>query len=273
MLRADSTIDAGELYAVGNALGMSDQQVRLCVRRLIGDGQVTQEGRGRKAVLRATEALRRSVAPNVDYLRYMYAQDRGDAPWDGVWHLVAFAVPESVRHARDAMRDRIVHLGGAPIQGGLYVCANPWEARIAAAAAEFAVGEFITTMTSTDLRIGAVGTPRDLAARLWPLERLAAGQRRLALAAERHLDRLHAAEPLTPTEHLTIAVELAAEFDRATDPDPLLPPELLPSPWPGAAARELVARCWAELLKTRAGESIQLFEVYAEVLGEVAAGR
>ncbi|MGX1810387.1 PaaX family transcriptional regulator C-terminal domain-containing protein [Nocardia sp. NPDC055321] len=273
MLRADSTIDAGELYAVGNALGMSDQQVRLCVRRLIGDGQVVQEGRGRKAVLRATDALRRSVAPNADYLRYMFAQDRGDAPWDGVWRLVAFAVPETARQARDAMRDTIVHLGGAAIQGGLYVCANPWESRIHAAAREFEVEGYLSTMTSTDLRVGEIHAPRELAARLWPLERLAAGQRRLLSAAERHLDRLCGDEPLTRTDYLTIAIELAAEFSRATDPDPLLPPELLPAPWPGATARATVARCWAELIEARAGESIQLFDVYADVLDEVAVGR
>lgn len=272
MLRADSSIDAGELYAVGNALGMSDQQVRLCVRRLIGDGQFVQEGRGRKAVLRATDAMRRSIAPDVEYLRYMYAQDRGDAPWDGVWHLVAFAVPEAVRQARDAMRDAIVRLGGAAIQGGLYVCANPWESEINAAAQEFDVSAYLTTMTSRDLRLGDIDTPRALAERLWPLDRLAAGHAWLRQLAERQLDRLRSGESLSETVRLTITVELAAEFSRVHDPDPLLPPELLPAPWIGAEARSVVAQCWAELLKAETRGSIELFSVYADVLREVSGG-
>ncbi|WP_067830258.1 PaaX family transcriptional regulator C-terminal domain-containing protein [Nocardia inohanensis] len=273
MIREDASIDAGELYAVGNALGMSDQQVRLCVRRLVGEGQFTQEGRGRKALLRAGDGMRRSIEPEPEYIRYMYAQDRGAAPWDGVWHAVAFAVPESVRQGRDAMRDAIVYLGGAAIQGGLYVSPNAWESRIADAAREFEVGEYITTMTTTDLRIGALAEPRELAARLWPLERLAAEHERLLRVARRQLDRLHAVESMSQTERLTIAVELAAEFSRVMDPDPLLPPELLPTPWIGAESRAVVAQCWSELLRVEQPGSIRLFRVYADVLREAAAAR
>ncbi|WP_326674931.1 hypothetical protein [Streptomyces sp. NBC_01237] len=35
-------------------------------------------------------------------------------------------MPESTRTVRDALRETLVHLGGAPLQGGLYVRANPW---------------------------------------------------------------------------------------------------------------------------------------------------
>lgn len=273
MIREDSTIDAGELYAVGNALGMSDQQVRLCVRRLVVEGQFTQDGRGRKAVLRASDEMRRSIGPELEYIRYMYAQDRGDAPWDGVWHVVAFAVPETVRQGRDAMRDAIVYLGGAAIQGGLYVSPNPWEDRIADAAREFDVARYVTTMTTGDLGIGAERTPRALAARLWPLDRLADEHERLLSTAQRLLDRLHDPAALTHTERLTIAVELAAEFSRVLDPDPLLPPELLPTPWIGAKARAVVAQCWSELLRVEQPGAIRLFRVYADVLREATAAR
>ncbi|MFB9883397.1 hypothetical protein ACFFMN_36255 [Planobispora siamensis] len=44
MIRQDGTIDAG-------ALDMSDQQVRLCIKRLAADGRLIREGRGRKAVV------------------------------------------------------------------------------------------------------------------------------------------------------------------------------------------------------------------------------
>ncbi|MGW1927511.1 hypothetical protein ACWCQ0_53955, partial [Streptomyces massasporeus] len=53
LVRTDGTVDAGELYAVAGLLSMTDQQVRLCVKRLVAEGRFTHEGRGRKAVLRA----------------------------------------------------------------------------------------------------------------------------------------------------------------------------------------------------------------------------
>ncbi|MFI1917086.1 PaaX family transcriptional regulator C-terminal domain-containing protein [Nocardia sp. NPDC020380] len=264
MIREDATIDAGELYDVAAALGMSDQQVRLCIKRLVAEGRFTQDGRGRQAILRATEPTRSAIEPDLDFLRYMYAQDRGQAAWDGRWHLAAFGVPESVRQARDAMRDTILRLGGAPIQGGLYVSANPWEDRIRSAAAGLGVDDHVTTLTSTDLTIGGLTAGRDLAGHLWPLDRIADGHRRLLAAAERYLPELRTASHI---RRLTIAIALAAEFTHANEPDPLLPPQLLPQPWIGTAARAAAAACWAELTKTDAAQSIRLFRWYSPVLG------
>ncbi|GAA2420080.1 transcriptional regulator [Actinomadura vinacea] len=270
LVREDLTVDAGELYAVAGALGMTDQQVRLCIRRLVGDGQFVQEGRGRKAVLRATTQIRHTIEPEVDFIRLMYAQDRGDAPWDGTWHLVAFAIPETLRPARDALRDALVHLGGAPLQGGLYVAANPWEDLVSAATARLGASEYITFLTSTDLNVAGTTDPAALAARLWPLDDLAEGHRRLIAVAR---DRLHRLDDMTVPqrpEPLTTAIELAAEFSRAMDPDPLLPPELLPQPWPGKQARDLVAQCWALLLQRPATAPVpRLFRRYAQAIQEI----
>lgn len=270
LVREDLTVDAGELYAVAGALGMTDQQVRLCIRRLVGDGQFVQQGRGRKAVLRATARTRQAIEPDVEFIRLMYAQDRGQAPWDGTWHLVAFAVPETLRPARDALRDTLVHLGGAPLQGGLYVAANPWEDLVEAAVTRLGVHAHVTFLTSTDLNIAGITDPAALAARLWPLDDLAEGHRRLIAVARDRLDRLGDPAALQHPEPLTIAIELAAEFSRAMDPDPLLPPELLPQPWPGAQARDLVAQCWTLLLQHPSPSPVpRLFQRYADVVAEI----
>ncbi|MFE2111464.1 PaaX family transcriptional regulator C-terminal domain-containing protein [Kitasatospora sp. NPDC059463] len=275
MVRADGTIDAGELYGVAGELGMTDQQVRLCIKRMAADGLLVQEGRGRRAVLRETDRARRSAEPEAGFVRHMYAQDAGLAPWDGRWHLVAFAVPEAARTARDALREALVRLGGAALQGGLYVSANAWEALVEAEAAHLGVRDCVTLLTSTDLRIAGEEDPPALARRLWPLDDLAAGHRRLAALAAARLARLTAPDPADAPariERLAIAVELAAEFTRATADDPLLPPELLPRPWPGAEARALTADCWR--LLRRGGRDApepgpRFFQRYDEVMTEI----
>ncbi|WP_433245274.1 PaaX family transcriptional regulator C-terminal domain-containing protein [Streptosporangium sp. CA-135522] len=271
MVREDGTVDGGELYAVAAALGMTDQQVRLCINRLITEGQFTREGRGRRVLLRATADTRRSIEPNIEFVRFMYEQDRGRAPWDRTWRLVAFAVPEAARPARDALRDAIVRLGGAPLHGGLYVCANDWEGLVEAEADRLGVLDCVTFMTSGDLRIGGEREPRALAARLWPLEEIAKAHARLADVARSRLDRLRASDALSPTELLTITIELAAEFTRAVETDPLLPPELLPRPWSGTRARALLAQCWSRLLEQEGQpRPPRLFRLYADVVREVA---
>ncbi|MFF8609600.1 PaaX family transcriptional regulator C-terminal domain-containing protein [Streptomyces sp. NPDC015346] len=247
LVREDGTVDAGELYAVAGLLGMTDQQVRLCVKRLVAEGRFTHEGRGRKAVLKAVADITGAITPNVAYVRHAYRQDHGLAPWDGVWHLFAFAIPESSRTSRDTLRDTLRHLGAAPVQSGLYVSANPIEELVEAQVRHLGVTRAVTRLTSTDLSVGDVDHPPSLAAALWPLDDIAARYDRLADLAQVCLDRLAQPDEPSATEQLTMAIQLAAAFTDAMEPDPLLPPELLPHPWPGAHARRLTAACWTAL--------------------------
>jgi phenylacetic acid degradation operon negative regulatory protein len=108
-----------------------------------------------------------------------------------------------------------------------------------------------------------------LAAALWPLPEIAERHERLAGFAEACLARLQAGPELTGVEQLTMAVELAAEFGRAMKPDPLLPPELLPRPWPGGRARRLTADCWTRLRRAGPADGTpapRLFALYADAL-------
>ncbi|UNZ21286.1 PaaX family transcriptional regulator C-terminal domain-containing protein [Streptomyces sp. 891-h] len=266
LLREDGTVDGGELYAVADALGMTDQQIRLCVKRLVGEGRFTQEGRGRKTVLRATADPTGAVAPDVEYVRHAYRQDHGLAPWDGTWHLFAFAIPETARHARDALRDALLHLGATPLQGGLYVAANAIGPIVEAHARDLGVLPSLTSLTSRDLRVGEEDDPVRLAAVLWPLQAVADRHEALADLAATRLARLTGAVRPTGTERLTYAIELAAAFTTAMRPDPLLPPELLPQPWPGTRARALAARCWEALDDLEDGERgrLRLFRLYED---------
>ncbi|MFJ9978367.1 PaaX family transcriptional regulator C-terminal domain-containing protein [Streptomyces cyaneofuscatus] len=271
LIRENGTVDADELYTVANTLGMSDQQVRLCIKRLVSEGRFTHEGRGRKAKLHATTDTKRSLAPNADFLRHAFQQDAGVAPWDGVWHVAAFAVPESARTARDALRETLVHLGGAPLQGGLYVCANAWEPYVEEAAHRLGTHGSLTLLTTTDLRRGDPQEPAELAHRLWPLPEIADRYHRLSRLAQPRLAQLTGPAELSPSALLTIAVELAAELTRAIEPDPLLPPQLLPQPWPGTQARKLIAQCWAALHQRDQGEAQPtLFRLYTDMAREAA---
>ncbi|MEJ2852014.1 MULTISPECIES: PaaX family transcriptional regulator C-terminal domain-containing protein [unclassified Saccharothrix] len=262
LVRADGTVDTGELYDVAGALGMSDQQVRLCVKRLVAEGKFSAEGRGRRGVLRMTPDALRAAEPDVEFVRFMYRQDAGEVTWDGNWHLVAFAVPESQRPARDAFRDVIVRFGGAPLQGGLYVSPHDWDELIQGEAERLGVLDSVTFLTSSDLRIGTERGAVALVARLWPLGEIADRHVRLAEVARERLALIE--EGPDRASLLRIAVELAAEFTRAVEPDPLLPPELLPRPWAGVEARGLVARCW-EALAQRSADLPLLFRAYADV--------
>ncbi|MFF9851178.1 PaaX family transcriptional regulator C-terminal domain-containing protein [Streptomyces litmocidini] len=276
LVREDGTVDAGDLYAVADLLGMSETQIRLCVRRLVTEGRFTQEGRGRKAKLRAVADATGSLAPDAAYVRHAYRQDAGLAPWDDTWHLFAFAIPESRRTARDTLREHLLHLGAAPLHSGLYVTANPIAELVRDRARHLGVLETLTTFSTTHMRVGDITDPHALAATLWPLDEIAERHEQLAAFTETRLAHLTSNPAWSEAELIGMAVELAARFTAAMTPDPLLPPQLLPQPWPGTRARRLAADCWHRLRQsTRTGETspLRLFALYADAMDQTTDTR
>ena len=270
LLRADGTVDGHTLYATAGALDMTDQQVRLCIKRLVAEGKFTQEGRGRKATLRATAKAVREMEPDVEFVRLAFQQDRGtEAPWDGRWHVVGFAIPESSRKARDALRTRVTYLGGALVQGGLYVSPHAWEPYVLDAAAQLDVEQYLSSLTTRDLKVGTLEDPSKIAAQLWPLDQIVAGYDQLLNVATSRLQKLRNTSAFTATDAVTMTIELAAEFTRAMEPDPLLPPELLPTNWIGKRARSITAQCWTLLAQVDGADQLpSLFHLYADAIGD-----
>ncbi|MEU9081597.1 PaaX family transcriptional regulator C-terminal domain-containing protein [Streptomyces sp. NPDC048357] len=284
LVREDGTVAGGELYEVAGLLGMTDQQVRLCVKRLVAEGRFTVEGRGRRAVLRLVGAAGPGLplVPEVEFVRHAYRQDRGLEPWDGVWHVFAFAVPESARAARDALRDALTGLGAAPVQGGLYVTPNAIGPYVRAEAAELGLAEALSCLSTRDLAVGAATDPRTLAARLWPLPEIAAryeavhalttgaGAAGDAAPGSTRAVAVRPADGAGPADGavagLAHAVALAAAFSAAMVPDPLLPPELLPGAWAGATARAAAAAAWDRLAAAAPADGPRLFRLYGEAL-------
>src|SRR4051812_28667968 len=113
MVTTDGVLDAEPLYRVAEAVGMSAQQVRLCLRRMVAEGALAQTGRGRAAVYDALRAGEMLEMARTQFLPLAYARDEGRAPWDGQWRLLSFSVSESKRSARDALRYQLRFLGWA----------------------------------------------------------------------------------------------------------------------------------------------------------------
>ncbi|HVE94143.1 MAG TPA: PaaX family transcriptional regulator C-terminal domain-containing protein [Acidimicrobiales bacterium] len=275
MVHDDGAIVSDEVYAVAEACGQSDDQVRSCLRRLVTEGLIERRsGSGRTAVYDATPSGLASVGATIERTRLAYVQDAAGRGWDRHWHLVAFAVPERNRRSRDGFRDRLLALGGAPVQGGLYVSPHQWHKDVRVAAEQFDILDAVTLASTDDLAVGDERDPRGIAQRLWPLGEIAD---RYSTFVERYEWMLPALEDmrvrrerLPDASFLPGALAMGVEFAEVFNADPLLPPELLPRPWPGRAARELVLRCRRLALKLRQGPGRPaLFHNFDEAIGAI----
>lgn len=243
----DGTVLGSELYPVAAECGISDETVRSCMRRLISDGIFVRDGEGRDAVFRATTSGR--AALDVTHQRHLtaYAQDAAGRGWDRRWRLVAFAIPESRRADRDSFRDHLRSLGGAAIQPGLYVSPHRWDADVADEAERLGIGDHVSAFSTDDLAVGATSDPRDIVAGLWPLDEVARRYDRFIESYRNVPDVLDGMrsrhERISEHDFLPGALHIAIRFNECFEMDPLLPPELLPRPWPGREARDILRRC------------------------------
>ncbi len=258
MANDDGTILADELQPVADACGLSADQVRSCLRRLVAEGLFVRRGAGRTSAFVATERGMAVLGQVLERTRLAYGQDAAGRGWDRQWRLVAFAVPETERAARDAFRDRLVQLGGAAIQGGLYVSPHPWHKDVVGEAERLGLASSVSIATTDDLDLAGERDPRRLAAQLWPIDAIADGYRRFNeryrdLPA-RLVDMRARHQHLPDSEFLPAALAMTVAYDECAGRDPLLPPELLPRPWPGRASRELLISSRRLALALRRGQ-------------------
>lgn len=273
MARKDGSIDAGQVYDVAEACGLSSEQVRSCIRRLVSRGLFDREGDGREARLTPTRAGLAELESDVWRTRLGYAHDAAGRGWDRNWRFVAFAIPEARRTDRDAFRDALRHLGGAPVQNGLYVSPNKWLDEVRSAADRHGVVEFVTMGTTDDLEVAGETDPRTIVRRLWDLDDLAA---RYQQFVDRH-EQVHAqieavrksGRRITDAEFTSATLQTIIEFRECYSADPMLPPELLPRPWPGRKAREMLSQSRRLSLPLRDGKGPAIFSVFDRILETV----
>ncbi|CAM2984178.1 PaaX family transcriptional regulator [Actinomyces slackii] len=237
-LPADGAVGLGVIYDTANAMGIDDQPLRLCLRRMVSAGQIEQTGRGRKGSVALTDAGRDRLRRDRLALRLAFAQDEGLVPWDGSWRLVAVSAPEAERSMRDATRRILVDAGAVSISTGLFISPHDLTDLL-----DTEQQRRIVPITASDISIGGTSDPRELAAMLWPPEPLLAGYE--------DLDRVLSSPPAIDLADagaiLRAQLILADAIERALRPDPLVPLELREADWKPTRLRREWRRRWDDL--------------------------
>jgi phenylacetic acid degradation operon negative regulatory protein len=194
------------LVAVGELSGIASGTMRTALSRMVAAGELSIDGDGYRLQGRLLERKA--------------AQDIGRRPaagrWDGAWWLAVVSAPRRPIADRRAFRTDMANARMGELR------ADTWmrPANLDGPAGGDALLVVRGPLTGAD--------PFELAGRLWPLTHLAATATLLG-------ERLEQAEPGLVDgrpEALPDAITLAAEVVRFLRAEPLLPVELLPSPWP-----------------------------------------
>ncbi|PRB00961.1 PaaX family transcriptional regulator C-terminal domain-containing protein [Microbacterium sp. MYb64] len=248
------------VYDLASTLGVDDQPVRLAIRRIEAAGLATQEGRGRNGVLVRSGATPRTDPVTAGRLRRALALEDESDPWDGLWRLTAFSLPEGRRADRDALRSGLSRFGGVSIAPALFLSTNDPRPplRHYAALPDPEVIDQLIVAEVTRIDIAGLDDPSAILARYWDL-----GPVREAYgAADRALARFAAIDAADdPVRRAADALILSEPFAAALAIDPLLPNALLPADWPPRQVRRRFVEEWSRL--THGAPDLDLYRQYA----------
>jgi phenylacetic acid degradation operon negative regulatory protein len=245
--------------------GVSDSAARAALSRLTRNGLLVTSKSGRRTFSRLSS---RAAAILDDGARRIFSFGAASRPWDGMWSLVAFSIPEHNRAARDALRKQLRWLGFAPLYDGLWLSPRDHAAEVIAYLKE------LDLTTATAFRATSVSAPvpaeSDIPGRAWDLDRLCSRYRGF-IAFARRLREETAAGQVPPLDALIARTRVMDEWRAFPGLDPDLPAELLPAAWPRAEARELFIGCYDLLGPLAARRVRQIIGRYSPELAGRAA--
>ena len=256
-------LPSAAIVALLAEFGVSDSAARAALSRLTRNGLLVTSRNGRRTFVRLSS---RAAGILDDGARRIFSFGAPVPPWDGMWSLVAFSIPEDNRAARDALRKQLRWLGFAPLYDGLWVAPRDHAAEVAGDLKELGIS------TATAFRATAVpGTgSSDIPSRAWDLTGLRERYEHFTGFASRLRDRTAAGE-VPPMDALVARTRVMDEWRAFPGLDPDLPDELLPPAWPRAAARELFITCYDMLGPFAARRVRQIIARYSPDLAGRAA--
>jgi phenylacetic acid degradation operon negative regulatory protein len=198
------------LVHVGGLFGISENGIRVALSRMVGSGEATSDGAGRYRLSgHLLHRQHRQQASRVGRL----------SDWKGDWRMVVVTKAGSSAEARAERRRGLALARLAELRDGMWLRPNNIEVRL-----------------DSDLEHDVIvffGAPeRDpfqLVAELWDLRGWSAKSSDL-------IEQMEGFDPKRPPD-LAPGFELSASVLRHLQADPLLPPELLPTAWPGTTLR------------------------------------
>jgi phenylacetic acid degradation operon negative regulatory protein len=217
----------GTLSAFLHAIDIGDGVVRTAMSRLAADGWLERSRVGRNSFYRLADKGRETFRAATQHIYNAHPP----APGRGFELVLLGTGPE-----REAARAALQQAGFGAAAPAVWVAP---------------AGTAIPPAAADALRLDAAAdadTGRRLAALSWPLDETAAAYRRFLAAFGPLREALAAGEALSELDSFIARILLIHAWRRIILRDPILPADLLPPDWPGAAARALCAELYHRLL-------------------------
>jgi phenylacetic acid degradation operon negative regulatory protein len=213
--------------------GMNERLVRTSVFRLVRDGWLVSESRGRRSRYRLTPEGERRFAQ----AHHRIYEPRA-AQWDGDWE-IAVAPPDSTTaSSRAQLREELGWEGFGMLAPSVYVRPLHGDSALPRIVSAAGLASSVKALRARDdPSLGGVSLAASVQS-AWNIESIAGDYRRFLARFDRVIEAFRSRDVQMgdPAQCFIIRTLLIHAFRRVLLRDPQLPSTLLPVDWPGTAA-------------------------------------
>jgi phenylacetic acid degradation operon negative regulatory protein len=235
LLHRGRAVWVGSLIELLRPLGLSAGATRTVLSRMARKGWLVTLRTGRRGYYELTERGQELLREGEARIH----RPPRDEPWDGLWYLIAYSVPESKRKLRDRLRVRLQWLGFGQLGNGLWISPHRLRGEVNELAGRLGISEHLEIFRAQYQGYSSDG---HLVAQCWDLPGVNARYGDFLARQGREYEWCLRELPqgrLTPEECYVRRFLLMHEYRVFPLIDPYLPERLLPADWQGRAAGEL----------------------------------
>jgi phenylacetic acid degradation operon negative regulatory protein len=229
----------GSLIALAAPFGLNERLVRTATARLAKDGWLEGRRAGKLSEYHLSPDGRERFA---EATKRIYSEP--DKEWSGRWTLVV--LPPMRAAEKKELREELIWRGFGELSTNVF--AHPEIDSRTLGSQRAPLGP-LSKVIVFDANLADDDAPQRLVSLGWDLEDLGLRYQRFVKRFERVLAALHGLRALDPQACFIVRTLLIHEYRRLHLRDPLLPPRLLQTNWPGAQAaalcRDIYARVFA----------------------------
>ncbi len=251
LLHRPEPVWVGSLISLLAPLGLSEGAMRTALSRMTAKGWLQAERRGRNSFYRLAGRGRKLLEEGEARI---YHPPR-DAPWDRVWTLITYSIPEDLRQLRDRLRVRLSWLGCGSLGNGLWITPHDIRSQVEEIADALEIRENLEIFRAEHLGFSEAG---QLVDQCWDL---AAINRRYEAFIDRYVPEFQVCKAaigkgrLSAEEAFVRRFALVHEYREFPLSDPYLPRSLQPPEWGGDCAAALF-QAYHDLLMPLADEYV-----------------
>ena len=231
-LRTRTWLPSAAIVALLSESGVTSGGARTAISRLYRRGVLEGRREGRQSSYRLTQPAVTSLSIGGGQIAAFAAQDDS---WDDLWTLIAFSLPQEKNTQRRTLRGQLRWLGYAPLYDGLWVCPHDLTPKARAELAGITLGA-MTVFRSRHVELEAATSRNPIEA--WDIADIARQYTAFVRRWEQLPPRIRAGD-VTGAEAVRARTGVMDTYRRFRFLDPRLPIQLMPAPWPRAAARDV----------------------------------